>query len=64
VLDLPVIIVPAEIDEAVSVATEKFTASSTGLRGDEGVGYEGTRIYHKFFDDDVSFLHATSANSY
>lgn len=53
-IDLPLILVPAEIDEAVAVKADTFRASSTGLRGDEGVGYEGTRIYHNFFDDDVS----------
>lgn len=52
-IDLPLFSVPSEVEADVLATAAPITATSSGLRGDEGVGYEGTRIYYRFFDDDV-----------
>lgn len=54
-IELTSIVVPPEITDLEAVIGTKFQPSSSGLRGDEGVGYEGVRLYLKLFDDDVSF---------
>lgn len=63
-LTLPVILVPPESDEADLVlgATHGVERAipappiSAGLRGDEGVGYDGVRLLLRLFDDEVRKL--------
>ncbi|GAA5864299.1 hypothetical protein JCM1840_006735 [Sporobolomyces johnsonii] len=58
-LYLPMILVPPELDEgdlALTGAIEKAIPpppTSAGLKGDEGVGYEGTRLGLRLFDDET-----------
>ncbi|KAK4700512.1 nuclear cap-binding protein subunit 1, partial [Phenoliferia sp. Uapishka_3] len=50
---LPVVTLPsADLDE-VKNENPGPKVKSSGLRGDEGVGYEGVRLYLKLFDDDT-----------
>lgn len=56
-LDLPLILIPAETEGDLPLKTIPVAALSAGLRGDEGVGYEGVRVYLAFFDDDVRRLY-------
>jgi len=62
-LYLPMILVPPELDEtdltllsgSTGATGEKALpapSTSAGLRGDEGVGYEGTRLQLRLFEDD------------
>lgn len=63
-LTLPLVLVPPESDEGdltlnAGSAVEHAIPpppTSAGLRGDEGVGYEGTRLTLRLFDDDVRFF--------
>lgn len=50
---LPTVLVPAELEESDLIKVATPAASSSGLRGDEGVGYEGVRMYLKLFEDEV-----------
>ena len=60
-LTLPVILVPPESDEGdltlgVGHGVERAIPAppvSAGLRGDEGVGYDGVRLLLRLFDDEV-----------
>lgn len=55
-VDLPVFLIPDDLEDADTVKVVIPPATSAGLRGDEGVGYEGVRLYLKLFDDEVSLL--------
>lgn len=50
---LPVVTLPSADLDDVKVVNLGPKVKSSGLRGDEGVGYEGVRLYLKLFDDDV-----------
>lgn len=50
-LFLPLVLVPPEVEEGDVIPTGPAPADSSGLRGDEGVGYEGVRVYLRLFDD-------------
>lgn len=52
-LEIPTVLIPPELDESDIVRTAPAAASSSGLRGDEGIGYEGVRVYLNLFDDEV-----------
>ncbi|BGP23709.1 Nuclear cap-binding protein subunit 1 [Rhodotorula toruloides] len=60
-LTLPLVLVPPESDDSditlgAAVGLEHALPPapiSAGLRGDEGVGYEGTRLTVRLFDDDT-----------
>ncbi|KAL8276473.1 hypothetical protein RQP46_011123 [Phenoliferia psychrophenolica] len=49
---LPVVLLPSADLDDVKISSVSPKAQSSGLRGDEGVGYEGVRLYLKLFDDD------------
>ncbi|ORY91755.1 MIF4G like-domain-containing protein [Leucosporidium creatinivorum] len=51
-ISLPNVLVPPELEESDLIKVAPPAASSSGLRGDEGVGYEGVRVYLKLFDDE------------
>ena len=60
-LDLPSITVPPHLSEAEVLDIVAPPASSSGLRGDEGVGYEGVRVYLRIFEDAVRPISASVA---
>lgn len=51
--DLPLVTIPPHLTDAELLNVVVPPASSTGLRGDEGVGYEGVRMYLRLFEDAV-----------
>lgn len=67
-LTLPLVLVPPESDEndlTIGAATGiehaiPLPPISAGLRGDEGVGYEGTRLHLRLFDDAVRSAHCSA----
>lgn len=52
-LFLPLVLVPPEVEEGDVIPTGSAPADSSGLRGDEGVGYDGVRVYLRLFDDNT-----------
>ncbi|KDE05505.1 hypothetical protein MVLG_04099 [Microbotryum lychnidis-dioicae p1A1 Lamole] len=52
-VDLPEIVVPAELDKDELSRLIEVPPPNTGLKGDEGVGYEGLRVYLTLFDDET-----------
>lgn len=52
-LDLPTVLVPPEMTDLEMLTAVKHAPSNSGLKGDEGVGYNGVRLSLKLFDDDV-----------
>lgn len=55
-IELPTVLVPPEAELSFM---SPAAASSSGLRGDEGVGYDGVRLQLKLFDDEVGLLRAS-----
>jgi nuclear cap-binding protein subunit 1 len=53
---LPYLLVPPEAEQLDLVRSAPTSQSSSGLRGDEGVGYDGVRLHFRLFDDEVSAL--------
>lgn len=53
-LALPYILVPPEAEHVDLLRAAPTSQSSSGLRGDEGVGYDGVRLHFRLFDDEVS----------
>ncbi|SCV70543.1 BQ2448_3305 [Microbotryum intermedium] len=52
-VELPEIVVPAELDKDELSKLIEVPQPNTGLKGDEGVGYEGVRVYLRLFDDEA-----------
>lgn len=61
-LTLPMVLVPPESDDGdltlnAATAIERAIPAppiTAGLRGDEGIGYDGVRLLLRLFDDEVS----------
>ncbi|KAM0746015.1 hypothetical protein T439DRAFT_307230 [Meredithblackwellia eburnea MCA 4105] len=53
-LVVPIVTLPsAELDLISNLQNKGPTIKSSGLKGDEGVGYEGVRLYLRLFSDDT-----------
>lgn len=53
--DLPYMLVPPEVEQSELVRAAPTSQSSSGLRGDEAVGYDGVRLHFRLFDDEVRY---------
>jgi hypothetical protein len=60
---LPSLTVPPELEAADILKIVLPAADSSGLRGDEGVGYDGVRLYLRLFEDDVSVTLSSSRHT-